>query len=186
MVAGPLLALFVASAICRADVDSERRDAICYARRYSDVARAHCPGVGPLEARCDVAAVAAHFDAEGWRVPRHWGCALPSRFAPGFEPQKSELEGYGRGKPLSVPGRVAPFSWADAQASMARCYGPGAAPRPDRFVYFVSRWPLGNALNAWMHVFLYALATGRQPVLGAGTKPSGCVFFVRPALRARS
>ena len=34
-----------------------------------------------------------------------------------------------------------------------------------------TRHPLGNALSGWMHVFLYALASGRQPVVGSGVAP---------------
>ena len=40
--------------------------------------------------------------------------------------------------------------------------------RPDRYAYWRSTSALGNALNGWMHVFLYALASGRQLVAGDG------------------
>ena len=64
------------------------------------------------------------------------------------------------------------FSWREAQESMRECLGGDApAPAEDRFVYFTSTSALGNSLNIWMHVFLYALYSGRQLVVGNGLVP---------------
>jgi len=64
------------------------------------------------------------------------------------------------------------FSWADAQAAFRRCANDTTpAVRPDRYAYWTSTSALGNSLNIWMHVFLYALASGRQPVVGGGAGP---------------
>ena len=46
--------------------------------------------------------------------------------------------------------------------------GTTPMPRNDRYAYWRSTSALGNALNGWMHVFLYALASGRQLVAGDG------------------
>jgi hypothetical protein len=61
------------------------------------------------------------------------------------------------------------FTWAAAQQNMRRCMN-GTTPdiRRDRYAYWRSTSALGNALNGWMHVFLYALASGRQLVAGDG------------------
>lgn len=61
------------------------------------------------------------------------------------------------------------FSWADAQRAM-RCCMNHTTPviREDRYAYWRSSSALGNALNGWMHMFLYALASGRQLVAGDG------------------
>ena len=61
------------------------------------------------------------------------------------------------------------FTWAAAQQNMRRCMN-GTTPdiRQDRYAYWRSTSALGNALNGWMHVFLYALASGRQLVAGDG------------------
>ena len=68
--------------------------------------------------------------------------------------------------PAAHPGA---FTWAAAQHTMRRCMN-GTTPdiRPDRYAYWRSTSALGNALNGWMHVFLYALASGRQLVAGDG------------------
>ena len=68
--------------------------------------------------------------------------------------------------PAAQPGA---FTWAAAQHTMRRCMN-GTTPdiRPDRYAYWRSTSALGNALNGWMHVFLYALASGRQLVAGDG------------------
>ena len=68
--------------------------------------------------------------------------------------------------PAAHPGA---FTWAAAQQNMRRCMN-GTTPdiRPDRYAYWRSTSALGNALNGWMHVFLYALASGRQLVAGDG------------------
>ena len=63
-----------------------------------------------------------------------------------------------------------PFSWADAQNAMHSCTN-GSKPLVDKYAYLSTRHPLGNALSGWMHVFLYALASGRQPVVGSGLAP---------------
>ena len=57
-----------------------------------------------------------------------------------------------------------PFSWADAQNAMHSCTN-ASRPLVDKYAYLSTRHPLGNALSGWMHVFLYALASGRQPVV---------------------
>lgn len=64
------------------------------------------------------------------------------------------------------------FSFYEAQTSLRRCMG-GSTPEPraDAFAYFASTSALGNTLNIWMHAFLYALASGRQPVMGKGITP---------------
>ena len=77
--------------------------------------------------------------------------------------------------PVAAPLRAtnrSRFSWRDAQLSFRRCMN-GTTPevRQDRYVYWASSSALGNALNGWMHIFLYALASGRQPVAGAGAGP---------------
>ena len=83
--------------------------------------------------------------------------------------------------PAAAPLRTTPairatnrsrFSWRDAQLSFRRCMN-GTTPevRQDRYVYWSSSSALGNALNGWMHIFLYALASGRQPVAGKGAGP---------------
>jgi len=68
--------------------------------------------------------------------------------------------------PAAQPGA---FTWATAQQNMRRCMN-GTTPdiRRDRYAYWRSTSALGNALNGWMHVFLYALASGRQLVAGDG------------------
>ena len=68
--------------------------------------------------------------------------------------------------PAAHPGA---FTWAAAQHTMRRCMN-GTTPdiRRDRYAYWRSTSALGNALNGWMHVFLYALASGRQLVAGDG------------------
>ena len=68
--------------------------------------------------------------------------------------------------PAAPPGA---FTWAAAQQRMRRCMN-GTTPdiRRDRYAYWRSTSALGNALNGWMHVFLYALASGRQLVAGDG------------------
>ena len=63
-----------------------------------------------------------------------------------------------------------PFSWADAQASMHACTNE-SRPLVDKYAYLSTRHAVGNALNGWMHVFMYALASGRQPVVGSGVAP---------------
>ncbi len=78
-------------------------------------------------------------------------------------------------RPAATPLRAtnrSRFSWRDAQVSFRRCMN-GTTPevRQDRYAYWASSSALGNALNGWMHVFLYALASGRQPVAGAGAGP---------------
>ena len=68
--------------------------------------------------------------------------------------------------PAAQPGA---FTWAAAQQNMRRCMnGTTPMPRQDRYAYWRSTSALGNALNGWMHVFLYALASGRQLVAGDG------------------
>ena len=68
--------------------------------------------------------------------------------------------------PAAHPGA---FTWATAQQNMRRCMnGTTPLPRRDRYTYWRSTSALGNALNGWMHVFLYALASGRQLVAGDG------------------
>ncbi|KAJ1458231.1 hypothetical protein M885DRAFT_614582 [Pelagophyceae sp. CCMP2097] len=67
-------------------------------------------------------------------------------------------------------GAAAQREWYDAQTSFAECYGRGG-PRPDRFVVWGSTSALGNALNVFGHIFLYALASGRQIVVGPGLVP---------------
>ena len=68
--------------------------------------------------------------------------------------------------PAARPGA---FTWVAAQQNMRRCMN-GTTPdiRRDRYAYWRSTSALGNALNGWMHVFLYALASGRQLVAGDG------------------
>ena len=51
-----------------------------------------------------------------------------------------------------------PFSWADAQASMHACTNE-SRPLVDKYAYLSTRHAVGNALNGWMHVFMYALAS---------------------------
>ena len=63
-----------------------------------------------------------------------------------------------------------PFSWADAQASMHACTNE-SRPLVDKYAYLSTRHAVGNALDGWMHVFMYALASGRQPVVGSGVAP---------------
>ena len=64
------------------------------------------------------------------------------------------------------PAATGAFTWAAAQQNMRRCMNGHTSAATGRF-----RWrtpALGNALNGWMHVFLYALASGRQLVAGDG------------------
>ena len=49
--------------------------------------------------------------------------------------------------------------------------GSTPLPRSDRFVRWRSSSALGNALNVWMHAFLYALVSGRQLLVGEGVVP---------------
>ena len=68
--------------------------------------------------------------------------------------------------PAAQPGA---FTWAAAQHTMRRCMNGTTPPYDqDRYAYWRSTSALGNALNGWMHVFLYALASGRQLVAGDG------------------
>ena len=71
--------------------------------------------------------------------------------------------------PPSPPAIPNSFTWATAQRTMHRCMN-GTTPdiRRDRYAYWRSTSALGNALNGWMHVFLYALASGRQLIAGDG------------------
>jgi hypothetical protein len=71
---------------------------------------------------------------------------------------------------VSLASASEPFSWADAQNAMHACTN-GSRPLVDKYAYLSTRHPLGNALSGWMHVFMYALASGRQPVVGSGTAP---------------
>ena len=71
---------------------------------------------------------------------------------------------------VSLASASQPFSWADAQAAMHDCTN-GSKPLVDKYAYLSTRHALGNALSGWMHVFLYALASGRQPVVGSGPAP---------------
>ena len=71
---------------------------------------------------------------------------------------------------VSLASASEPFSWADAQNAMHSCTN-ASRPLVDKYAYLSTRHPLGNALSGWMHVFMYALASGRQPVVGSGTAP---------------
>ena len=71
---------------------------------------------------------------------------------------------------VSLASASEPFSWAAAQNAMHACTN-GSRPLVDKYAYLSTRHPLGNALSGWMHVFLYALASGRQPVVGSGVVP---------------
>ena len=74
---------------------------------------------------------------------------------------------------VSLASASEPFSWADAQNAMHACTN-GSRPLIDKYAYLSTRHPLGNALSGWMHVFIYALASGRQPVVGSGVVPRFC------------
>ena len=63
---------------------------------------------------------------------------------------------------VSLASASEPFSWADAQNAMHACTN-GSRPLVDKYAYLSTRHPLGNALSGWMHVFLYALASGPGP-----------------------
>ena len=71
---------------------------------------------------------------------------------------------------VSLASASEPFSWADAQNAMHSCTN-GSKPLVDKYAYLSTRHALGNALSGWMHVFMYALASGRQPVVGSGPAP---------------
>ena len=71
---------------------------------------------------------------------------------------------------VSLASAGEPFSWADAQNAMHACTN-GSKPLVDKYAYPSTRHALGNALSGWMHVFMYALASGRQPVVGSGVAP---------------
>ena len=71
---------------------------------------------------------------------------------------------------VSLASASEPFSWADAQNAMHACTN-GSKPLVDKYAYLSTRHALGNALSGWMHVFMYALASGRQPVVGSGPAP---------------
>ena len=68
-----------------------------------------------------------------------------------------------RDSPSSVVHR-----WADAQRHVHACAGNDTrtAPRTDRYAYFRTAFPIGNAMNSFVHLFLYSLVTGRQPAIG--------------------
>ena len=63
---------------------------------------------------------------------------------------------------VSLASANEPFSWADAQNAM-HAGTNGSRPLVDKYAYLSTRHPLGNALSGWMHVFLYALASGPGP-----------------------
>ena len=64
------------------------------------------------------------------------------------------------------------WSWREMQEDYYNCTnGTSPEPRVDRYVRWRSTSALGNALNVWVHAFLYALATGRQLLVGEGVVP---------------
>ena len=70
-----------------------------------------------------------------------------------------------------------PFSLWDAQSAVAKCRThplPGftePGPKPDKYVVWTTHSSLGNALNVFAAIFLYALVSGRQIIAGGGRVP---------------
>ena len=69
--------------------------------------------------------------------------------------------------------RTGHWSWAEAQSTYASCSPDAPGRQPGRYITWVPEadkhsTALGNALNTLAHVVLYALVSGRQPVVGRG------------------
>lgn len=63
------------------------------------------------------------------------------------------------------------WTWQDVQSDFANCTD-GLTPRPnERYAVWQSTAALGNALNVWVHIFLFAVASGRQLLVGQGVVP---------------